>query len=196
MAEPAEGAKTDARRITSFPPVGDGRTRLLILGSLPGVISLRRGQYYGNPRNQFWRLAAEILGAEMPAAYEQRLATLIAAGVGLWDVVGSATRTGSLDADIRGPPAKPARRLRRDASEPEGGRLQRRRRLEHRPPTACRRPSPGADQAPIQQPGLHPAFRNQGLGMAGPARRHRLTGLRKSSEIKLMNRRARRRHRC
>jgi len=102
MAEPAEGAKTDARRITSFPPVGDGRTRLLILGSLPGVISLRRGQYYGNPRNQFWRLAAEILGAEMPAAYEQRLATLIAAGVGLWDVVGSATRTGSLDADIRG----------------------------------------------------------------------------------------------
>jgi len=73
----------------------------LILGSLPGVMSLRRGQYYGNPRNQFWRLLALVLEAEMPDGYEQRLATLTAAGVGLWDVVRTATRRGSLDSDIR-----------------------------------------------------------------------------------------------
>lgn len=40
-------------------------------------------------------------------SYGQRLATLLEHGVGLWDVVASATRTGSLDADIRDAAANP-----------------------------------------------------------------------------------------
>src|SRR5687768_15614368 len=85
-----------------FPPVVDARTRVLVLGSLPGEESLARGQYYANPRNQFWRLIGGVIGADLvPLDYEQRLAALRAAGVGLWDTVGSATRRGSLDGNIR-----------------------------------------------------------------------------------------------
>ena len=86
----------------SFAPVADERTRLLLLGSLPGEESLARGRYYAHPRNQFWRLAGTVIGAELePLPYEARLEALLAAGIGLWDVVASARRRGSLDAAIR-----------------------------------------------------------------------------------------------
>ncbi len=86
----------------SFAPVVDRHTRLLVIGSLPGDRSLRDGQYYAHPRNQFWRLLEPVVGAALAdAAYPTRLARLQAAGVGLWDVIGAARREGSLDADIR-----------------------------------------------------------------------------------------------
>ena len=78
----------------SFPPVVDDRTRVLVLGSLPGEESLARRQYYGNPRNHFWRLMSAVIGVELvPLDYEARLETLLEAGVGLWDTVGAAART-------------------------------------------------------------------------------------------------------
>jgi double-stranded uracil-DNA glycosylase len=87
----------------SFPPIVDAGTRILVLGSLPGEESLARRQYYANPRNHFWRLIGAVIGPDLVALpYEERLRALIAAGVGLWDTVGSATRRGSLDGNIRG----------------------------------------------------------------------------------------------
>jgi hypoxanthine-DNA glycosylase len=86
----------------SFDPVVADDCRLLVLGSLPGEESLARGRYYANPRNQFWRLIGGVIGRELePLAYEERLAALIEARVGLWDTVGAATRRGSLDGAIR-----------------------------------------------------------------------------------------------
>jgi double-stranded uracil-DNA glycosylase len=87
---------------SSFAPVADAGTRLLVLGSLPGEVSLRRSQYYAHPQNQFWRLMGAVIAADLAGAgYPERLATLLGAGVGLWDVVRSARRAGSLDAAIR-----------------------------------------------------------------------------------------------
>ena len=85
-----------------FPPVTRPDTRLLVLGSLPGVKSLAAGQYYAHPQNLFWRLMSEVIERELvPLPYDARLAALLDAGVGLWDTVAAATRKGSLDADIR-----------------------------------------------------------------------------------------------
>lgn len=87
---------------SSFPPVADARTRLLILGSLPGEISLAQAQYYANPRNQFWRLMEPVIRRPLVGVdYADRLETLLAAGVGVWDVIASAERVGSLDTNIR-----------------------------------------------------------------------------------------------
>ena len=87
---------------SSFPPVVDEKTRVLVLGSLPGEVSLSRAEYYAHPRNQFWRLMQAVTGAALvDAAYPVRLQALLAAGVGLWDVIGSAERAGSLDGAIR-----------------------------------------------------------------------------------------------
>ena len=93
-------------RKAGFPPVTNVDTRVLILGSLPGEASLAAQQYYGNPRNAFWRLMEGVLGAPLvPLAYEARLAALLPRGVGLWDVIAEAERPGSLDAAIRDPAA-------------------------------------------------------------------------------------------
>jgi len=85
----------------------------MILGSLPGEISLARRQYYAHPRNQFWRLVGDVIGQpELPAlTYEDRLSTLLEAGIGLWDTVRSAERVGSLDASIRNARHAPLREV-------------------------------------------------------------------------------------
>lgn len=86
----------------SFPPVIDADTRLLICGSLPGDASLAAARYYAHPQNQFWRLLSPVVGTDLVARdYDDRLATLLAAGIGLWDVVATADRAGSTDAAIR-----------------------------------------------------------------------------------------------
>jgi double-stranded uracil-DNA glycosylase len=84
----------------AFPPVAEADARILILGSLPGVESLRLGQYYAHPRNAFWRIMGELAGAAPDLPYDQRLPKLTGAGFALWDVCASATRPGSLDAAI------------------------------------------------------------------------------------------------
>ena len=85
----------------AFPPAARADARCLILGSLPGVESLRLGQYYGHRRNAFWPIMGELAGADPGLPYQARLAKLNGAGFALWDVCASATRPGSLDADIR-----------------------------------------------------------------------------------------------
>ncbi len=96
----------------AFDPVVDARTRLLILGSLPGDASLKAGQYYGHPQNGFWRLVGGVIRRDLVALpYPERLEALRAAGVGLWDVIASAERPGSLDAAIRNAEAADLNRL-------------------------------------------------------------------------------------
>lgn len=69
---------------------------------MPGAASLAAGRYYAHPRNRFWHLLGAVLETDLEAQpYDVRLETLQAAGIGLWDVVGTAHRLGSLDAAIR-----------------------------------------------------------------------------------------------
>jgi TDG/mug DNA glycosylase family protein len=82
-----------------FPPVSSPSARVLILGSLPGRLSLERGQYYANPQNAFWRMIAARI-QNLPDDYVSRAGALIKHRLALWDVLGAATRSGSLDADI------------------------------------------------------------------------------------------------
>lgn len=81
------------------PIIGDG-ARILLLGSFPSEWSLVTGEYYANPRNQFWALLASVFDFDAHAPYEQRIDAAKSRGVALWDVVGSCRRTGSMDAKI------------------------------------------------------------------------------------------------
>jgi len=91
----------DARH-AAFAAVVDGRTRVVILGSLPGGMSLAQGQYYAQPSNQFWKLTGAVVGRDLVSLpYPGRLEALLDAGIGLWDTIESAHRKGSLDSAIR-----------------------------------------------------------------------------------------------
>ncbi|MBF2734681.1 MAG: DNA-deoxyinosine glycosylase [Betaproteobacteria bacterium AqS2] len=74
--------------------------RAAVLGSMPGGAALAARQYYAHPRNSFWPLMAELFGVDAGAPYARRLRGLRARGVGLWDVLASCERAGSLDQAI------------------------------------------------------------------------------------------------
>lgn len=89
---------------SGLAPIVREDARLLILGSLPGDRSLIAGRYYAHPTNQFWLLVGGAIGEDLQMlAYEERLARLAQRGIGLWDVIASARRAGSLDQAIREP---------------------------------------------------------------------------------------------
>ena len=85
-----------------LPPVARSDARLFVLGSLPGDASLAARRYYAHPTNQFWRLLGAAMGEELQLlSYEERLERLAQRRAGLWDVIASAARRGSLDQAIR-----------------------------------------------------------------------------------------------
>ena len=107
----SDGSGVDALKV-GLPPVARRDARLFILGSLPGDASLAARQYYAHPRNQFWRLLGLAIGEDLQdLAYAQRLERLADRRIGLWDVVASAVRRGSLDQAIRSPGHNPIDRL-------------------------------------------------------------------------------------
>lgn len=86
--------------VQSFPPIESAVARVLVLGTMPGLASLRAGQYYAHPQNAFWRIAGTIVGFDPASPYEVRVARMRAAGIAVWDVLKSCTRHRSLDSDI------------------------------------------------------------------------------------------------
>ena len=89
---------------TGFPPVIDAHVETLLLGSFPGIASLAKAQYYGHPQNHFWRLVGAVIAEPLPEMeYAQRLKTLLKHHIGLWDIIQTCTRAGSLDSSIRNP---------------------------------------------------------------------------------------------
>jgi TDG/mug DNA glycosylase family protein len=93
----------DATRpvIRSFNAVVNDCTHTLILGSMPGQVSLDVNQYYAHSRNAFWPIINELLSLPADATYADRLFALQKNGIGLWDVLAQCERQGSLDSDIK-----------------------------------------------------------------------------------------------
>ena len=93
--------------LTALPPLISTGTRLLVLGSFPGVASLQAQQYYGHPQNHFWRVLEAIWPSSpiinRASSYQKRTDWLISKGLGVWDVYAACEREGSLDSAIRNP---------------------------------------------------------------------------------------------
>ena len=88
-------------RIAGFAPVAAPDARVLILGTMPSVESLRQSFYYAHPRNAFWPMLARILSEPEPASVEEKKSLLLRHRIALWDVAQSCVLPGSLDSAIR-----------------------------------------------------------------------------------------------
>jgi hypoxanthine-DNA glycosylase len=94
-----------AYALQGLPPLLNAQTRVVILGSFPGVRSLQAQQYYAHPQNQFWRLVFAAISSSCSIeyrldSYENNTKNILHHGIGLWDVYASCQRTGSLDSAI------------------------------------------------------------------------------------------------
>lgn len=94
-----------ATQTVGLAPVSDSESEILILGTLPGKVSLQTQQYYANRGNQFWSIIANLFNDILPSSYEDRLLLLKKHHIALWDVLKSAKRDSSLDSDIENPVA-------------------------------------------------------------------------------------------
>ncbi|MBU1084435.1 MAG: DNA-deoxyinosine glycosylase [Candidatus Omnitrophota bacterium] len=92
-----------SKRLRGLPPVVDKRTEIIILGSMPGEMSLKKKQYYGHKGNHFWKIITDILGEKDTGVYAERIDLLKKHRIGLWDVIGSCLREGSRDDRILSP---------------------------------------------------------------------------------------------
>jgi hypoxanthine-DNA glycosylase len=85
-----------------FEPVYDGRSRVLILGTLPSVKSREQQFYYGHPQNRFWKVLAGIAGEEtIPASIQEKKKFLLKHRIAIWDVIAECDIIGSSDSSIR-----------------------------------------------------------------------------------------------
>jgi double-stranded uracil-DNA glycosylase len=87
-------------KVHSFPPIVAAASRVLVLGTMPGIVSLKAREYYAHPRNAFWRIMGELFGAGPSLPYDERVAVILSAGVALWDSVEACVRPGSMDKSI------------------------------------------------------------------------------------------------
>lgn len=84
----------------SFAPIIPNHPRILILGSLPGDLSIAKDQYYAHPQNRFWKVLFQLFGQEFTTDYSERIKLLHEQQIALWDVCASAIRSGSIDTAI------------------------------------------------------------------------------------------------
>lgn len=90
-----------SKRISSFPPVVNQDSEILILGSIPGVKSLEMQEYYAHPQNKFWTIIFELFNENFTTNYHEKLQILNKHKIALWDVIDSCERKGSLDSEIK-----------------------------------------------------------------------------------------------
>ncbi len=86
--------------IEELAPIEDEKSQILILGTMPGVESLKQQAYYGHPRNLFWKLIAGVTGETAPESYDDKKKYLLKHKIALWDMCQACIRSGSLDSNI------------------------------------------------------------------------------------------------
>jgi len=91
---------TSTNTKTSFDPISNSETTILILGTMPGDKSLELGEYYGHSRNRFWKIISTITDNDLPLTYTDKKALLLKTKIGIWDVAHKVNRKGSLDIAI------------------------------------------------------------------------------------------------
>lgn len=93
--------------IYSFAPLTTPSAQILILGTMPGEVSLAKSEYYAHPRNAFWPIMGHIGGFDPALPYAERVEKLLVQRIAVWDVLQGCVRPGSLDADIERETAVP-----------------------------------------------------------------------------------------
>ena len=87
--------------VHSIPPTYDGRSRVLVLGTMPSPRSRAEGYNYGHPRNRFWQVMAQLAGEPTPATNERKRDFCLRHHIALWDVLAECDIDGASDASIQ-----------------------------------------------------------------------------------------------
>ena len=85
----------------SIPPFIDEESNVLILGSLPSIVSREKGFFYMHPTNRFYKLLAAVFKEEPPITLEERKHFLKRHKIALYDVIYECDIKSSQDSSIK-----------------------------------------------------------------------------------------------
>ncbi len=94
------GAGLSKNRIKGLSASVDQNSAVLILGTLPGRMSLTYGKYYADPSNKFWDILFIACGEKIDKTDQGKKQLLEKYHIALWDILYSAVRKTSNDKDI------------------------------------------------------------------------------------------------
>jgi hypoxanthine-DNA glycosylase len=86
---------------TAFPPIENEKSKILILGTMPGERSIILQQYYGHAGNQFWKIIFTLFKKPFSTDYSEKTKLLVDNGIALWDVLSHCEREGAADSKIK-----------------------------------------------------------------------------------------------
>lgn len=92
---------SDKMIVHPIPPLFDGNSRILILGSFPSVKSREAAFFYGHPQNRYWTVVSRILGCNKPETVDEKRKLMLNNGIAMWDVIASCEIEGSSDSSIK-----------------------------------------------------------------------------------------------
>lgn len=84
----------------TFKPVYDKNSKILILGSIPSIISRKNGFYYGNDKNRFWKIISTIYNEKYPISNEDKKNLILKNNLALFDVIKLCDINNSADSSI------------------------------------------------------------------------------------------------
>lgn len=87
-------------RVFGLPASIDKNSMVLILGTLPGQMSLATGTYYADPSNKFWDILFMACGEKIEKTATAKERLLKTYHIARWDILDSAVRKTSGDKDL------------------------------------------------------------------------------------------------
>lgn len=86
--------------IHNLKPIYNENSKILILGSMPSVISRKSEFYYANKTNRFWKILEILFSVHLESSKEKK-EFLLQNKIALWDVIKSCDIKGSSDSSIK-----------------------------------------------------------------------------------------------
>ena len=83
------------KRIIGLDPIVFEDSKILIVGSMPSVISLKEQMYYANKTNRFWPILESLYHKQ------DKMELLKDSHIALWDICHSCIRKTSADSEIK-----------------------------------------------------------------------------------------------
>lgn len=88
-------AQTPSAVTHTIEPLFDGRSRVLLLGTMPSPKSREYGFYYGHPRNRFWPVMARLWDEPAATTIAEKKALMLRHRLAVWDVLAASAFTGA-----------------------------------------------------------------------------------------------------
>lgn len=95
-----DGGYLGNEQIKGLPANIGPHSVVLILGTLPGRMSLTLGKYYADPSNKFWDILFMACGEAIDKSDSAKEILLKKYNIALWDILASAVRESSSDKDL------------------------------------------------------------------------------------------------